>query len=57
MEVLKELDSAATAIAQGSQTGDSATVQVGVARYYRAVMLYEEFRPVMDTALAEAGLA
>ena len=57
VEVLKELDSAATTIAQGSQTGDSASVQLGVAHYYRGVMLYEEFKPVMEDALTEAGLA
>jgi len=55
--ILEELDLAATTIVEGAQAGDSAAAQLGLAHYYRGVMLYEEFKPVMEDALAEADLA
>lgn len=32
------------------------TVQLGIAHYYRGVTLYEDLKPVMEAALADAGL-
>ena len=55
--ILEELDLAATTIVEGAQAGDSAAAQLGLAHYYRGVMLYEEFKPVMEDALAESDLA
>jgi hypothetical protein len=55
--ILAELNTAGEGVMSGTATGDAEAVRTAVGHYYAAVGLYESFGPVLEQALADAGLA
>ena len=55
--ILAELNLAAEGVMSGTANNDAEAVRTAVGHYYVAVGLYEAFKPVMEQALADAGMA